>query len=950
MFASSPSQWPAPARIRGARTAVLGTLAASLLAPNSQAQSPVPDFHADVAPILRDYCLGCHAGKDAENGFHVETFAALSKGGESGDVLKARGEKTALLAAVMRGEKPAMPPKKEPQPTESEIQTIEAWLKAGAPGPKKQDVPLQTLLNIPSIPLAVRESKALTALAYSKDGRRFARARYRTVEVFETRSRTLLHTFGGLEGKVCSLEFSPDGTQLAATTGIPGVRGSLVRWNLEGDPKRTDFPEHHRDLIYALQWSPDGKWIATGGYDTKVILWDAVTRNPVRTLSGHNGAVFSVAFHPGNGLLASASADQTIKVWRLPDGARLDTLKEAQGEQTSVAFSADGARILAAGADNRLRIWELKSTVKETINPLLETRYAHESAVTGFLMHPDGTRMLTYSRDKTPKLWSLPHLEVLRVLPALKDTPTAGAYDPAEQEAILALADGSVERIGFSAAHSAASKQPAEPPGAAQGTIVAEMRAALEPPAATKKTAENEPNDTPAQAVPLALPAEIMGTIASPGDADVYRFEARKGQKWIFEVQAARAGSTLDSKLEVLTAEGRPVERTVLQSMRSSWLAFRGRDSATTDDFRIQHAREAELNEYLYCDGEVARLWGYPNGPDSGFTLYPGFGTRHTFFGTTASSHALGAALYIVRPLPAGSEPAPNGLPLFRLFYENDDDPNRSRGKDSLLDFTAPADGAYLLRVTDARGFGDAKSNYTIHARVPKPDFGVRAPLSKPLAISPGSGREVEIALERADGFDGAVNVEITGLPPGFHASPRVTVEAGQQRTYAAIWTNADVQPPEKEAAKSAKITARGLVGGREVVHETALGELAVGAAAKVLVHIAPETESAAADSGVPLELTVRPGETVRARAVARRVDFKERIEFGRLEACRNLPHGVYLDNVGLNGLLIVEGESERSFAITAAKWVAPGSHWVFLGCKADGGHTSLPVLLHVRP
>lgn len=937
-----PQFWSLP-------TAAWISIVALTALPHAGAQTPTPDFHADVAPILRDYCLGCHAGKDAEGGFRLETFALLKKGAESGDVLNPRDGKSALLTSVMRGEKPAMPPKKEPQPTEADIQIVEAWIAAGAPGPKAQDVPLQSLLNIPSIPLAVRESKAITALAYAPDGRRFARGRYRTVEVLETGTRKLLHKFEGLEGKVCALQFSPDGTMLAATTGVPGVRGSLVQWRLEGDSKRVDFPVQHRDLIYALQWSPDGKLIATGGYDSTIILWDAAGRRPLRTLSGHNGAVFAVAFHPGNALLASASADQTVKVWRLRDGVRLDTLKEPQGEQTSVAFSADGTRILAAGADNRVRMWELKSTEKESINPLLETRYAHEAAITGFLIHPDGTRMLTVSRDKTPKLWSLPALDVLRVLPVLQDTPTAAAFDSREQEAVLALADGSVERVGFSVPQTAValSKESDAPAQAAQ---VAHMRAALAPPTPVTKSAEIEPNDTPEQATPLPLPAEVKGAIARPGDADLYRFESRKGQKWIFEIHAARGGSPLDSKLEVLTAEGHPIERTVLQSMRSSWLAFRGRDSNTATDFRIQHGNEAELNEYLYCDGEVSRLWGYPNGPDSGFTLYPGYDTRHTFFGTTACAHALGAPLYIVRPLPAGSKPAPNGLPLFRLFYENDDDPSRSRGKDSFLDFTAPSDGSFLLRVTDTRGFGDGKSLYTLHARAPKPDFSVRVPSGKPIAISPGSGKDVEITLERVDGFEGAVRVEITGLPPGFHASPQVTVDAGQQRAYAAIWADADARSPEKDAAKAAKIVARARIGERDIFHETALSELALGAAPKVLVHIAPETHPAPGNSAAPLELTIRPGETIHARAVAKRVDFKQRIEFGRAESCRNLPHGVFVDNVGLNGLLIGEGETERSFAITAAKWVLPSSRWVFLACKSDGGHTSQPILLHVRP
>jgi hypothetical protein len=442
----------------------------------------------------------------------------------------------------------------------------------------------------------------------------------------------------------------------------------------------------------------------------------------------------------------------------------------------------------------------------------------------------------------------------------------------------------------------------------------------------------------------------VEGSISQPGDRDLYSFAARKGEPWIFEINASRSGSSLDSKIEVLSADEHPLESMVLQSMRTSWLAFRGRDSATTDDFRIQHWREAELNEYLYCDGEVTRLWAYPNGPDSGFTLYPGFGNRHTFFGTTACSHALGAPLYIVRPLPPGTNPVPNGLPLFRLHYENDDDPSRIRGRDSWLHFIAPHDGTFLLRVSDTRGFGDTKAAYRLIAHPPKPDFTIRAGNSKALAVGPGSGKEVEIAVDRADGFEGEVEARITGLPEGFHSSPAIVVEAGQPRAFASVWADPDAKAPTADAVKAAKIVARAQIEGREITHEIPLGEVQLGPAPKLTVAIAPEKKESIAGSTIPLELHIRPGETIYARVVATRVDFTQRIEFGRAESCKNLPHGVFVDNLGLNGILIVEGETERTFALTAARWVKPSSRWIFLRSSSDGVHVSRPVLLHVDP
>jgi hypothetical protein len=98
-----------------------------------------------------------------------------------------------------------------------------------------------------------------------------------------------------------------------------------------------------------------------------------------------------------------------------------------------------------------------------------------------------------------------------------------------------------------------------------------------------------------------------------------------------------------------------------------------------------------------------------------------------------------------------------------------------------------------------------------------------------------------------------------------------------------------------------------------------------------------------------PLELTIRAGETISAKVLATRVDFKDRIELGKEDSGRNLPHGVYVDNLGLNGLLIIEGETERSFTLRAPRWVPESSRWIFFRAKQDGGQASQPVLLHVK-
>ena len=120
------------------------------------------------------------------------------------------------------------------------------------------------------------------------------------------------------------------------------------------------------------------------------------------------------------------------------------------------------------------------------------------------------------------------------------------------------------------------------------------------------------------------------------------------------------------------------------------------------------------------------------------------------------------------------------------------------------------------------------------------------------------------------------------------------------------------------------------------------LGDIQLGPPAKVLVEILPEKD------GQPAAFTIHPGETITARVRVQRKDFAGRIEFGTDDCGRNLPHGVYVDNIGLNGLLIVEGQSERTFTITASPVAAEGLRPFHLRTTADGTQASSAVILRV--
>ena len=148
----------------------------------------------------------------------------------------------------------------------------------------------------------------------------------------------------------------------------------------------------------------------------------------------------------------------------------------------------------------------------------------------------------------------------------------------------------------------------------------------------------------------------------------------------------------------------------------------------------------------------------------------PGAGNRYAYFDTTSLAHALGQTTYTVRELAPGEVPLPNGLPVFPILYQNDDDGLARLGKDSRLTFVAPVAGEYFVRIRDARGFGGDDYKYQLTLRQPQPDFQPSVTGAE-LKLPVQSGREWSVAAQRIDGLDGEISIELSGLPEGVIAT-----------------------------------------------------------------------------------------------------------------------------------------------------------------------------------
>ena len=125
-----------------------------------------------------------------------------------------------------------------------------------------------------------------------------------------------------------------------------------------------------QDGLTSLVFSPDGKYLATGGASGTVHLWDIGTGQSVMKLEGHTYVVYALAISPDGKRLASTSWDGSAKIWDLTLGRELLTIPD---QWTGVAFSPDGKHIFTSGLDGYVRMWDA-STGQELKNTLMEGR------------------------------------------------------------------------------------------------------------------------------------------------------------------------------------------------------------------------------------------------------------------------------------------------------------------------------------------------------------------------------------------------------------------------------------------------------------------------------------------------------------------------------------------------------------------------------------------------
>ena len=452
---------------------------------------------------------------------------------------------------------------------------------------------------------------------------------------------------------------------------------------------------------------------------------------------------------------------------------------------------------------------------------------------------------------------------------------------------------------------------------------------------------EAEPNGDPAHAQRVTVPVTVNGHIsghAGPPDVDEFRFAARRGQRLILEVMARRLGAPLNSLLEVLDTHGRPIERATVRPVAETTLVLSNRNSSS-GGFRLQSWTDLALNDFVFAGPELLQVTHLPGGPDDDVGFRSSHGSGMGLLDTTPEAHSIGSSVYKVQVYPPGRAFPPNGMPLFHLTYRNDDG-GGPFGKDSRLTFDPPADGDYLVRISDVRG--QQGSDYAYRLSIPpRPDFRLTLSPEHPNVLR-GSSAPVSVGIERSDGFEGPVAVRLEGLPAGFSSSPGI-IAAGADSVTLTLAAAADAATPAPSAISPIRLFGRARIGGREVVR-TVEPENGVR-----LLTVLPEPDIRVTTD--VRRVVLQPGGTVEVVAqVERRNGFKGRVPIEVL----NLPYGVQVRDVGLNGVLVTEQQTSRRFVITAEPWVKPQSRPLFAVGRVESDPSteiaSEPIVLVVAP
>jgi WD40 repeat protein len=211
-----------------------------------------------------------------------------------------------------------------------------------------------------------------------------------TVREWDAETGDLLKTYAGHMGSVQDAAVSPDGALLASA----GTDGTVRLWTTGLVGELQAFSSYPSATVVHIDYSPDGKQVATGNPVGPAMVLDPVTGELLLTLPEVEEGVGSmaVAYSPDGTQLAVTALNGPVHLWDFQSHEYVRTLTGHRGPVIGLSFSPDGQWLATSGFDGLAAVWDLASgqAITLTLNPDLPSLFSVSFS-------PDGSQVATSS-------------------------------------------------------------------------------------------------------------------------------------------------------------------------------------------------------------------------------------------------------------------------------------------------------------------------------------------------------------------------------------------------------------------------------------------------------------------------------------------------------------------------------------------------------------------------
>ena len=176
------------------------------------------------------------------------------------------------------------------------------------------------------------------------------------------------------------------------------AHNSAELWDIATGKEIRQF--EHEWVVQAVAFSPDGRWIVTGGSNT-AILWDANLGTEVRRFAPSATTIAAVAFSPDGRFVIIGDLNRSARLMNVSDGTIVRELSGSTGAMQRLAFSKDGTSIMSGGLDGIAETWDIGT------GAVLRRFIGHRYVVNSVALSPDGRLALTGSGDGTARFWNV---------------------------------------------------------------------------------------------------------------------------------------------------------------------------------------------------------------------------------------------------------------------------------------------------------------------------------------------------------------------------------------------------------------------------------------------------------------------------------------------------------------------------------------------------------------